>query len=178
MINFLEQLTEFKRKLLLTRSLAHYERYNSGTASWERYTGQSLRGEDSLQAAIVPNCPHGHLPGNAPIPWFFSFLFFLSWRLHYVGMIDKTIDHWGLSQPPAPSPLLRGQEGDGTESSDPWLTWVGSHGNQPPAPGALQKLPLLTWKHLEGSPQLGNSKGLRSSVAGIDSQRPGIYIIL
>lgn len=140
MTDLLEQLTELKRKLLLTTSLAHYERHNSGTATWERPTGQGLRGEDSLLAAIVPNCPHGHLPGNSPIPRFYFFLiFFLSWRLYYVGMIDKTIDHWALSQPPAPLPLLGGQEGDGTESSDPWLIQVGSHSNQPPVSSALQK---------------------------------------
>ena len=76
LINFLEQLTELKRKLLLTRLPAHFERYNSGTATRERCPGQGLKREDSLQDAFVPKRPQGHLPGNSPNPRLLFFFFF------------------------------------------------------------------------------------------------------
>ena len=143
MINFLEQLTELKRKLLLTRLPAHYERYNSGTATRERCPGQGLKREDSA-GRLCPQTTTRSPTRKFPQPPS-SFFFFLSWRLYYVGPIDKTIDHWGLSQRPAPSPLLGGRRGMGlqvqTLGASGWFPWQ-------PAPSlrCIAKVTSLTRK--------------------------------
>lgn len=56
------------------------------------------------------------IPRSSPIR---SPSFRFSWGLHYTGMIDDIIDHWGLIQSAA-SPLPGG--GGGTGSANPLIT--------------------------------------------------------
>jgi len=64
LVNLLEQLTEFRKTFHLLENWFIMIRYNSGTARWQRCTGQGVgQGSDhpSLSGgATLPASPHVH----------------------------------------------------------------------------------------------------------------------